>query len=266
MADDTDGHTMYVSTGKLTEDQVRTAIQHAIASARKNNPQLRLGDISLMINTTKHQDGRLTGLSYVRVSSTPAFNLLLGKNVDGTERKVLIKEESSIPPAECIASEPLDETGEFDPFSIPSGSWADLVEEEVEVIVNDRVETLPSLAPITPVALLPHQASELETHVELIPLRCFVRDLESHEVPHILLSRRLPDWINETDLRKTMQRLSTSKDKKYPLILINKKQHCVTVTFDPKTSDARYGLVMIKRLDVKRGNKSCNIGFSHAVK
>ena len=125
--------------------------------------------------------------------------------------------------------------------------------------------------------------------IQLIPGPAVVSSVESKYCHNVLCCLDIPTWITEKDLKnifvpyvstgskKEHRELRVRKvngetrEEEYPWITLNKARHMAFVTFDPLTHDAQFALLMNRKVDVTRSDRSgsrqkCTLIFNHAFK
>lgn len=253
-------HIVYIKTYNATEEQLRLAIHNAIYKAEE------------ILNCTISTQFRINhlksyGFAYVWFTNEAVTNLLLGRNLDGTERI-----EFS-----------LDET-------IDTKSWADINENYTKLppiitlgdyaLSSEQREELKAMA----VSATAEQLNELD-NLATIPFEvypAYVYAIDKIYLSHTLHTKNIPPWLNNATLKRIFQPYASDPNKKfiktiykgntrikqectYPHIEISNKGS-VFINFDPATYDAAFCRLMVRKLSVKdkASDQSCTLIFEHA--
>lgn len=230
-----DEHTLYVRCGSATKNEIVAAI---IESCKVYNAKhgARI-ECNVKVNLLPTY-----GFAFVYVTNPMVYNMLLGRNPDGTEQTFSESSE--------------DDTPITDWSGFPKiGNWADFVEEE-EARQREADK-------IKPLMTLPEKANNWEIY----PAKA-VRVGKDY-IPNVLKSVRfpVPEWLTEADIKKQFVCFSSSKDT-YPIVTFNKKRE-VLITFDPKTNDAYFALHMLKKMSIQTQTvnkivRNVTLVFDHA--
>lgn len=260
-------HIVYIKTYTATEAQLREAIHRAIKQAE---------DILNCTISTQFKINHLPtyGFAYVWFTNESVSHLLLGRNLDGTER--------------------LEYTYSDVEENIEGKSWAD---------INDNVLRLPPLVTLGEYAITAEQKDELRDMVlaagyqktddqylaidklatalfEVYP--AYIYQVDKIYLNHTLHTKNVPVWLNGSTLKRLFQPYVSNPDKKfiktiykgnakikqectYPHVEITSKGS-VFINFDPSTNDAAFCRLMTRKLHVKDKDtsQSCTLVFEHA--
>lgn len=290
-----DNHTLYVNSGVATKAQLTTAFHRALKDVSKtlNRPVTTAFKVNVVI-----VHGNYVGYSYVRVQNPEVYNMLIGKNPDGTERVEYIDDPNWQPPAKASVIE--DEI-DFETFmSAPTNnkSWAELMDEEEEMKPAKIRQLLPPLMKLPSyqydqeqikhvTKLLEEQHHGLSetkvtvpTHGHFEVSRAYVSPVDDRFAPNILCSRNIPAWITENDLKVAFSPYAsdiTTKHRRkvngrfiseaYPYVTINNGR-VAFVTFDPVGHDAQFALLMTRKLELTSHDRqtSVQLVFNHAFR
>ncbi len=249
---------LYVETGLAKRSQVEKAFKDAI-DVLKIPCEFR-------VNLVLDREGKKLGHAYVWITSKKVINALLGKDYDGSDLTETIDDPDWTPP-----TIPLEKALEaFDSSSSGSstGSWAD---DPCESDVYERYEhpkisrTLP---PLTTIPSYDYDDDQLK----------FTRQLEGDDAPtkgkldnisiafeprvddeccrHVLVCRRVPDWVAKGDMDNIFKSYFPNAAKNYPRIsFLDKGSHkMVFITFHEETTDALEVYHMIRRINIYKAN------------
>ena len=263
-----DEHTIFCDTSVATTDQVSSCMKKAIKEAEKV-----LGydtNCKYKVNLIVDKEGKYFGFGYIRVSSPKIYWMLLGRNPDGTERVEEYPDPDWVPPEnpyEGLTEEQIAEKNK-------GKSWVDLAEEE-ELLIQPKIKKiLPPLVTIPGYEYEPDQIAHLkeleEDNVEIPKIgyfeisRAYATDPPAGLMKNRICARRVPDWIPAEAFKMIFSTYVSeeSKGKKatikisgknvtdtYPIVnfVETKKGRIVFITFDPKTDDAIFCLLMTKK-------------------
>lgn len=243
----TDKNTLYIRTGDATKEEVSDAIRSAIDRYEKiHNKKIKC---NYMVNVVQSKDGNFFGISYVRVTNTEVYNMLLGLNPDGTERieyEEIEEQEEQEEQQKNWSNFSLDDVSEMD--------WADCVDEwtaptqKKKIVISHKKEPLMNLNCI--------RLGELAVG------RAIVKDLDENQKHDVLVSKNVPTWINVDDIKKRFTPFSSDSKTKYKKTYngrvnyitypdVNIKNGNIYVRFCPSTRDAQFALLMMKKTVVK---------------
>lgn len=279
-----DNHTLYVNSGVATKEQLTAAIYASLKTASRN-----LGrpiTTAFKVNVVIVRDNYV-GYSYVRVQNKEVYNMLIGRNPDGTERVQWLDD----PNWTSSTSEPVESS---------TSSWADMMDEEDEAKPPQIRQLLPPLMSLPPyrydkeqlkhvTALLTEQQQKLSVDEPLkIPSfghfevsRAYVTAVDEERfVPNVLCSRNIPMWITEKDLKEAFSPyasdITTKHQRKvngrfvseaYPYVTINAGR-VAFITFSAANHDAQFALLMTRKIELtsRDGSKKVQLVFNHAFR
>ena len=89
-----DTHTIRLKTWAATERQVNQSLTKTLDAAKAFVSDL---DTKYKVNYVRNVDNSPKGFAFVRLADARAYNMILGKNADGTERFEIVKEDF-VPP------------------------------------------------------------------------------------------------------------------------------------------------------------------------
>lgn len=263
-----DEHTLYVYVGLADEKQVNKCFLDFMARFRTKLKKTL--DTTFIINLVRNREGTSLGICYVWVKSPEIYNVLTGKNMDGTERYELIDDPNWQPTG--VPSLTLD----------PNRSWADQVEEEEENTCPQIKRVLPPLLKIDDYLYTEEQQKILEnkhayeedyevpSHGEISPFPAFVEDVNDSYAHNVICIKNIAEWITNKDIKDkfatfvsnpTMVKRRSENGEiindTYPYVVINHKR-IAFVTFSMQTREAQFALYMNKKLVIEKivkGNK-----------
>ena len=284
-----DEHTLYVETGIAHQLQIEDVFRRAIT---KLNIPCRF-----KVNLVTNRDG-YCGYAYVWVSSSQVFHALIGKNLDGSERMIIWKDPNWIEPEISVddACEEAIEKAEKEGMKL---SWSDMTD------IEDKVRQL-YICPTTrqkqePLVELPGYTYD-EEQQEFLRIQAQESDAISNEIPsqgffeigsayipdmdeslshNVLISRKVPEWITEEIIKNVFRHYAsdcTTLHKRsvngtpirdtYPFIAsyTNRNVRSIFVTFSPLTADARFALLMTRKVKIVDDNREHTLVFHHSHK
>lgn len=265
----TNGHLLHVECGVALESQIRTAFKRAITEAE--NRLNKKFNCSFRISLVANRYGKSFGYAYVWVTNTEVFNILTGKNPDGSDRVELIRDPTWRPPTK----------EDIDAFNKrPVMNWGDELEEEENLTTPRMIRQ--QLDPI--VKLDPYELSDLQRKVpgfERCEFGTFkvtptaVSDSDPEFIENVICASKVPPEITEDDLKEQFKHYVSDPRKGanrkggglelYPLVKINHNRTAF-ITFDQATHDAQFALKISKKVEVKKGDRVITIVFNKAYK
>ena len=282
-------HILHVKSGVAYNWQLMGSLKEALKEA-----EIKLGrkiECSYKVNIIVGRNGKMYGLGYIWVTNEEVYNMLIGKNPDGTDRIEYIEDPNWVAPEKSL-DEALDEIGH-----LCSGSWADYCEAEDKIIARYEPKILKKYLP--PLIELPgYEYDEEQTeHIKNLSLEqrdsepipkkgyfhispAFVQDIDEKYCQNVLCARNIPQWITEKDLKTSFAPYATNSKIQvtrkikgvkttdtYPFVCINEK-NVAFITFDPNTRDAQFALLMMRKVSMSKlcGSEtlSCLIVFNHS--
>lgn len=288
-----DRHTLYVETGIAHRDQIENCFKIPIR-------KLRI-PCRFKVNLVSNRNG-YCGYAYIWVSSTQVYNAILGKNLDGTDRIVYENDPNWSPPEKSLEEAIHELKVEFSDPDVKgvSGSWCDMVDAEDEI--NQQYECPKIKHDQSPLVKVPGytydegqilylrgRAIENSEDTDTIPDMGYfeiapacVPEIDDRYTHNVIVSRRVPDWITENILKNlfvnyasdstTIHRRNVrgrNKVDTYPHIgtSVRDDVRSVYVTFDPSTADARFALLMTRKLlvvDRSGDHDDVTLVFNHS--
>ncbi len=268
-----DMHTLYVETGVAHREQIEKVFRIAIL-------ELAI-PCRYKVNLVSNKDG-YCGYAYIWISSPQVYFALIGKNIDGKER-VIFEDDPNWTPPEKPLNDARREIEIDAKKSGLKGSWADDTEDEAEI---QKLYTCPKIKrDLDPLVRVPGYIydNEQQDYLKMRALEinedpedlqdigyfevapAYVPDILERLCPNVLISRKIPDWITEEILKRLFSHyasdLSTLHRRcvngkhfmdKYPYVNIyqHRDVRSVFITFDPSTSDARFALLMTRKVQI----------------
>lgn len=267
-------HFLYVETGIATNDQLINSLTSSFAS---NKSLLKNISLKFQTNIVTKNDGTTFGYGYLWVEDIKLYNILIGKNEDGSER-VSIVDDSSWKPDPSIIKQKQD----LIKFGIPKGmSWYDATEKEDyldKMLESPKIKiNLPPLLIINPFIYTDIQKlkdpSKTSHNFVFHPATIAPKDdiISTYKI----FCPFVPKNLSEKDFKNIFEKFSTSKtiisipdingkriQTSYPIISIDRKKqtHTAIISFDPSTYDALFALLMTRKFILPG---SCTLYFDH---
>jgi hypothetical protein len=269
-----------------TTEQVSSCMKRAIQEAEKV-----LGyetNCRFKVNLIVDKEGKYFGFGYIRVSEPKIYWMLLGRNPDGSERFEEYPDPDWVKPENPYEGLSMEEITEKN----KGKSWVELAEEEESLIHLKIKKILPPLITIPGYEYDPDQIEhlkELEDKNMEIPKigyfeisRAYATDPPSGLMKNRICARRVPDWIPVEAFKMIFSTYVSDKNKKatvkisgknitdtYPIVnfVESKKGRIVFITFDPKTDDAIFCLLMTKKtriINPSNPNQKITLIFTHS--
>lgn len=280
-----DTHTIFAETGIATREQIEISFQKAIEEL--NIP------CRFKVNLVETKNG-ICGYAYIWLTSPQVYHALMGKNLDGTDLVMLIDDPTWNPPKKSL-NEALNDARKKENLS---SSWAD-IEDESDIIKSYKCPQIKkNLDPIIKISGYKYNDEQLEFlklrnkhtqqkdgaipgygYFEIGP--AYVSELDIKLCHNVLISRKIPEWITVEIFKQlfynyvsnpiTPHRCSHNSKSydTYPHVnIINiKGNRSVFITFDPTTYDARFALLMVRKLkivDPEGKNPDSTLIFNHS--
>lgn len=232
-----DNHTIYAYTHDITKEQLHDIVQETINNIQKNHGICT----KFRVNVVTNYENKTLGFSFIFLSNKEVYNILLGKNVDGTPR---FKEKD----IKIIDT------------SIKR-SWADDLDDDNNPVLDDPLEKFN----------FSKYGKEPDVEYRIIP--AFVGNVDDGYCPNVLRTPKIPEWVDENDLREHFEIYTSNPYTKYRVNIRGRQQmiqypHVVItkgrsafITFDINTKDAQFALHMNKKTEL---TKTIN-GKKHSV-
>jgi|LakMenEpi03Aug12_release.lakeMendotaPanAssembly.Ray.scaffolds.fasta_scaffold157991_3 hypothetical protein len=247
-----DYHTLNVKCYNATLEQIKNVFNNAFEKYKLNHNKNI--ECSFYYNLILNKEGVSYGIAFVYVSNKEVYNMILGKNPDGTER---LKHNKKLKAKK----------------SNQSINWGDSSDDE-EIIDTIILEPLIVLEPIQ---LNDEQKPYyIEPVVNLVINRALIYKLEDKYIHNILKTKKIPHWITHLMIKKLFSPFASDnttkhsriiKGKKitdtYPFVNINKDGICFII-YDVKTNDAQFALHMMKKTTITQDNKTITLVFNHS--
>jgi hypothetical protein len=267
-------HCIHIGCGIATEQQIKTSIRRAIDTAQKlfNAQYDHRSRVSIVCDRNNHS----YGYAYAWIVDSSIYNMLVGRNPDGSDRYEEIQDPSWRPPTE-------QDVQNFNCRSF--NSWADEAEEEEELLQPKMIRRpLPPLIKLEPYELTSQQRSlpgfENSERGELIVTPGMVSDLDPQYIENVICANHIPDGVTAEFIKNEFKhyvsdpsRVMTKKvngvvvSESYPLVrIVEKNSRTVFVTFDPSTHDAQWALKVSKKLTFDIKGKTHTIVFNRTFK
>lgn len=240
-----DNHTLYVRYYSATLDQLKVIFNNALINYNKNHNKNT--ECSFYYNLIIDRNGESYGIAFIYVSNSQVYNMILGKNPNGTERIKYLKEKKT-----KIIDKKIN--------------WGDSDDDD-EIIGEVRLEPLMSLE-----SLINEQGDLFNINVS----RAMINKLEDKYVSNILKTKKIPNWVDALMIKNIFapfasdnktQHSRVIKGKKifdtYPFININKEGICFVI-YDIKTTDAQFALHMLKKITLTKDDNSITLIFNHS--
>jgi hypothetical protein len=246
-----DNHTLNVKCFNSTLDQIKNVFNNAFEKYKLNHNN----DIecSFYYNLILNKQGESYGIAFVYVSNDEVYNMILGKNPDGTKRIKYNKKLKEKP-------------------TTRSSNWGDSSDDE-EIIDTIVLEPLIVLEPIE---LNDMQKQYYLEPIDLVIKRALIYNLEDKYIHNILKTKKIPHWITHLMIKNLFSPFASDNTTKYsriikgkkimetyPFININKDCICFII-YDNKTNDAQFALHMMKKTTITQDNKSITLVFNHS--
>ncbi len=259
-------HILYVATGVALPFQVENCFAQLFQEVGEQP--------SSEINMVEAKQS-LVGYAYIWINNPEIFNLIIGKNSNGSDRIDHVDDPHWTPPHESL-DEAISLAKEKAANDGKSFSWAD--ETEIEDSY-DRPQIQCLLPPVVTLSGYDYTDDQRKHLVELakkngedveIPTKgylevspAYVTSPDDGHCHSILVARNIPSWVSERELKRRFALYTsdpTTKFKRrvnrkdvtdtYPCVtIVNKSCRLAFVTFDPSTRDAQFALLMTRKVN-----------------
>ncbi|MEM2987079.1 MAG: hypothetical protein QXV60_03170 [Nitrososphaerota archaeon] len=266
-----DTHTLFVSSGTATKEQVEQVFRSAL-TAYETRTKTRI-QCKFLVKLLQDYQRRPTGTAIVFVSNPSVYFMILGKNPDGTERYC----NTNNPLYKKLINEIETIKSKLENLNPSTLTWGEFMnkEEEYNEMLEEKIKTYKAIT---------NSSLTLEPLIKLPPCKiitsCEIKYINfevsravilpvKNKVHNVLECLSIPTWITKQDLKekfsifatdsKTLQlRKVKGKIIKEPYPFVDIINSTAIVTFDPKTHDAEFALYFMNEFTIKKkvnGNK-----------
>lgn len=255
-------HLLYVKSGVSTREQLEECFKSAILEI--NEKMGRKIECKFKVNLIVGKNGVYFGIGYVWVSNTEIYRILLSLDEYGEKLHKIIPDPSWKPLTEEEEYKLQNNADELD--------WNEL--EDLEKRKTGCKNIIEYLKPIVSLPGYKYNEEQMK-HIKSISKTGIVQDMgyfdlrqayitdyvDSHSVDNILYSIKVPKWVSKNFIKNEFINYNSSsveeltyeyKGEKYtdsvPCVI--KDGDSIFVIFDPKTTDARFALLMTKKMNV----------------
>ena len=260
-------HTLYIITHASNDGVVEAVRRIIISSTKKLDDEISSENSikpaslqsEIVSNIVFDLSGNHLGFGYLWVSNPNLYHILLGKNPDGSDRYQYKS------PHEFTTS-----------WFHPNGdkkSWCDISDEEEEWLEKTKV-ALPPLFPPPSIQISKARQKEIQSRYKdpiEVPNKCEIQfqkawttRLDNRYTPNVLCARGIPPSVGISYFSKLVSPLCSSVNEFYPKIHV--WEGSVVIIFDPKTKDAQFVLLMIKKHNIKVGKNTHVVYFGHPLR
>lgn len=292
-----DNHTIFINCDCATVEQIAKSFDDALLNYR--NQYDKKITSKFMINLIKGPGGESYGIGFVFISNPQVYNLILGKNPNGSDR-IEYRPDPSWKPSDKLEKEVIDE-----PEFTQGKSWAEFMEEEEEY--NRKVKEFENkdICPQIPVILeplmklVPMQLTKEQINERYDKIKKSKEDFNPNDVPdkvvfsieragvnqveykfmhNVLKCKRVHPDITSNDIKLLFTPYVSDSVTKYEKVVKGKKivesypfinsnnDGTFYIIFDPATTNAQFALHMTKKTILKKNNKDITIIFTHSYK
>jgi hypothetical protein len=286
-----DNHTLFVRCDCATLKQIKEVFNEALETYQKDNGILL--DCKYRINLVENKEKQSLGIAFVHFSNPEVYNMIIGKNFDGTDRVEYIDDPTSVK----------QQQNDWSITDIPKHSinWADDDDYIPQKKIPVPLEPLIKLPPYTLTEeqienkkqkIITDNSGKQDFDISLVKIastaylsidRAIITKLENKYMPNILKCVHVPNWISKDDIKqKFIPYVSDSKTiqdrnikgrrfkETYPFVNIN-NDGVAFIIFDPSTHDAQFALHMTKKLVFQKYDKnnkllSTTLRFGHSYR
>jgi hypothetical protein len=204
-------------------------------------------DTKIIVNTIRSfkpsaegSRGGLIGISYAYLSNYQAYNALVGRNLDGTPRVEYKKMEKDEP--DYDSWEGMLENNDQ--------SWFDIMEETPN---KEEIQLGPLASPLIPnedgtVYYLNISPAFVEVIEDLTMNTICIRNVPSDITPE-MLKDIFKEYASNSFTKRKIRFKTGTINEAYPLVTVTSKKRGY-ITYDPKTNDGSFALLMTKRIAV----------------
>lgn len=249
-----DKYTMYVDTFDATDCQIYESIKSTITNISKMFGCKTYYKINIVNNIRKY--------AYLRVTSHEVYNILIGRNKDGSKRVYEIEDPDFVKPEEEY-NKCLDRCT----HGVTEWWLLDEIERDLKSKYSPQIITK-QLGPMI-------ELDDYQPGKKLKIGRAYINNLKDEYKPNVIFSN-VPGWLNDKILRPYLSSYVSEEfkvcknGKPFPLISFknNKYGNSVYVSFDKKSYDTQFFLLMNKLLKVKNPKNGTieTLNFSYLKK
>lgn len=288
-----DNHTLYLRCDCATVAQITASITSAISTYQKTHG-VNL-DCRFKVSLVENRDGKSHGIAFVFVTNPAVYNMLIGRNSDGSSRIEYRDDPSWSAPAIDETSNDSGWSGISSPIQA-STNWCDMVEEEAREerlrearAIPQIAVTLDPLMTLPPYTLTEEQVAQKREQIiaanegkeDFDPaFVCVPREayfsvdsavcypVDNKYMSHILKCKDVPLWATKEDLKTQFAPFASDHTTKhermikgrrieetYPFVNIN-DDRVAFIIFDQATHDAQFALHMMKKTVLKKTMKN----------
>lgn len=228
---------LYAFTGTFDKNQIYNIINDTLKPILGRN-------IRIEINVVKNKENVSIGHSYLWTPEIDVYELLCGKNKDGTERVEYIDNPN------WLEKEDVDLTKVID--------WGELAYDEPEKIMKEQ----------EPLFVFP---TINEYTLEVQP--AFY--IENHQFQNAIVCTKVPRWVSNEMLIKrfkfyekdTTEHFVKKEKRKFTYPILERRRDFCKITFSPLYSKTAYFAInMTKKVLFKNNDKEALLFFSLAYK
>jgi hypothetical protein len=260
---------LFIHSGILENFQVERCLKEVILILSENfEPDIINTEIE--VNVVKNKEGKKFGHAYCWISDVRVSNVLIGNNLDGTERvKEVLDEEWESP-----------EEDYDDAMENAGGDWAEMTLVEFSYVRPTKKILLEPLVTLPAIQYTEEQKIEVENEssygfLEIFPIKISekigkLNSIFSDNIPGWITEKMLLDRFKKYNKDKTVYTEKKTKKKfSYPLVKIRKKKDArgtrnfCTISFSPiYRNTASFLINLVKRVEFSDGNKKELLFFS----
>ncbi len=263
----TNEHTFYVINKTAPSDKLSKWIRNRIVKISRKI-QLDI-DPELYFNQVTNKENASLGFGYLWVVDPRAYNIINGRNPDGSER-VEFETIGNLEELEAMQYEELDKLN-----LEPGMSWADF-EEIVDEIKNKYRPELKKVV-LPPLMEFDHM-KEIDDTFLIKPAE--VKKLSAEYCENVICSSSVPDWLTDVQIKKSFEKYTSDPEasytktirssrgdmrvtETYPGVSISNAK-MVFITFNPLSKDAQFALTMntkVTFVNPRNPKASCTLIF-----
>lgn len=276
-----DDHTLYVTSGASNNEDLVRNVSRALRTFEGTTKKKYPCDI--ISNLVFDRENVPYGFGYLYVSNTQVYNMLLGKNPDGSERTSIVEKKGK------TVFTPDDGVEWIEDWSQDE---RELAVKELPKLLNPARHEYTPKQKITFQRLITKINSSEKQHIppdyfhpdgcEFVFERAHVKPVSVQYSLNILCGRKIPVWLSPEIVYNIFRRFISDKRVKkkvrvknrftevpYPVVTINRKSGLCFVEFNPLSRDAQFALLMTTKVvfrNHKKSSQSSVVMFTHSFK
>lgn len=276
-----DNHTLYVTSGASNNEDLVKSVSQALRAYEKTKE--REYSCNVTANLVFDKEGVPLGFGYLYISNTQVYNMLLGKNPDGSERTKLVEKEGKRIFSPDDGVEWVEDWSQ-DKRELVTEQLPKLLNPEIHIYTPKQKQNFQKLITRIKKSEKQHLPPEYfhPDKCSFVFEKAYVKPVGEQYSLNVLCGRKIPVWLNAENIYSIFRKfISDKKVKKkvrikgrfaevpYPVVTINRKKALCFIEFNPLSRDAQFALLMTTRVvfrNKRNPSQSSLITFVHSFK